>query len=313
MADICATLVPSNDKIYKHFQALSEIYLIGKEKFCFPKNGPKVAKQFQDFKVREDDVGVLTFPKSGTTWMEEIAYLLINDLDFDKANSTIRDMVVPYADLDVWEIGLPPKSLMEIAANLPSPRCFKLHMNLSLLPPDFATKAKIIYVCRNVKDVIISYYYFSSAMLFSQFEGSIEEFADLFMENKVPYAPHIAHVREVWERRHEKNIYFTSYEELKENQEKVIAEVAQFLNKTLSKDQIKMVADHCKFDNMKTNPATNKGYLEKSKGVIKDYKFMRKGTVGNSKTEMSPELIEKIDKWIVENTKDCPDLRNYLL
>uniref|UniRef100_T1II82 Sulfotransferase domain-containing protein n=1 Tax=Strigamia maritima TaxID=126957 RepID=T1II82_STRMM len=345
MADISATLIPLDHKLYKHYKAFSAAYLIGKNKFCFPKNGPEVIKKFQNFKVRDDDIYVLTFPKTGTTWLEEIAYVLLNDLDFEKINKTIRDFDIPYVDLDVWEIAV---NLMDFTINLASPRCIKLHTSLSLLPNDFATKPKGSsgtmggpeWICwvehldlhefvENKKIILHYLHIFNTdlmrfpnfrfctcagtrAMAFCTFEGSIDDFAELFMENKIPYTPYVTHVKEVWEKRHEKNIYFTTYEELQKNQEKVIAEIAQFMNKSLTDDQIKMVADHCKFDNMKKNPATNKKELDDTKTVVKDFKFMRKGIVGNWKSEMSPELSAKIDKWLLENTKDCPDLRKFL-
>uniref|UniRef100_T1II84 Sulfotransferase domain-containing protein n=1 Tax=Strigamia maritima TaxID=126957 RepID=T1II84_STRMM len=98
MAALSATLIPLNDKLYKHFTHFTKAYWIGPKEFCFPKFGPQVINNLQHFKARDDDVCVVTFPKTGTTWVQEIVYLLMNDLDFEKANSIIRDTVFPYAD-----------------------------------------------------------------------------------------------------------------------------------------------------------------------------------------------------------------------
>ncbi|MCP6082604.1 sulfotransferase domain-containing protein, partial [Klebsiella pneumoniae] len=45
-------------------------------------------QKIQDFKVYPDDTWVVTFPKCGTTWTQEMVWLLVNNLDFEKATST---------------------------------------------------------------------------------------------------------------------------------------------------------------------------------------------------------------------------------
>ncbi|EDV98673.1 GH23311 [Drosophila grimshawi] len=45
------------------------------------------AKRIHNFETRESDVFVVTFMKSGTTWMQELAWLLLNQLDFERAKS----------------------------------------------------------------------------------------------------------------------------------------------------------------------------------------------------------------------------------
>lgn len=44
-----------------------------------------VGDQYLNLKLREDDVFVVTFMKSGTTWMQECAWLLLNNLDYEKS------------------------------------------------------------------------------------------------------------------------------------------------------------------------------------------------------------------------------------
>lgn len=56
--------------------------------WCFlPVEDEKLLKEIYDFEVKDNDVYVVTFPKCGTTWIQEATWLLMNGLDFDTANS----------------------------------------------------------------------------------------------------------------------------------------------------------------------------------------------------------------------------------
>lgn len=42
---------------------------------------------FLNFKGQDDDVWVVTLMKSGTTWAQELAWLILNDYDFETAST----------------------------------------------------------------------------------------------------------------------------------------------------------------------------------------------------------------------------------
>jgi hypothetical protein len=44
-------------------------------------------ERVKNFKVYEDDVWLIGFPRSGTTLMQEMLWLILNDYNFEKAKS----------------------------------------------------------------------------------------------------------------------------------------------------------------------------------------------------------------------------------
>ena len=81
---------------------------------------------------------------------------ILNDLDFETAQKTDIDKKFFFLDMD-WLGGSTNISACEEA--LGRRRLVKSHQPLSLLPRDLLTKAKVVYVGRNPKDVAVSYYH----------------------------------------------------------------------------------------------------------------------------------------------------------
>ena len=120
-----------------------------------------------DFVPRPDDLFIVTYPRSGTTWMQMILYQLATDgsLEFEHIYQ-----VCPY-----FENSLGMRSGF---ANVPEPRTFKSHLTYRQVPKG----CKYIYVARNGKDVAASYFHFSRSHL--GFRGTFDEFFDQFVRGR---------------------------------------------------------------------------------------------------------------------------------
>lgn len=69
----------------------------------------------------------------------------------------------------------------EFIPNIDSPRFIKTHLPFSLMPPSvMAKQAKVIYVARNPKDVIVSYYYLSRTFRTTGYVNNFETFWEYF-------------------------------------------------------------------------------------------------------------------------------------
>lgn len=53
------------------------------------------ADKKKDMEVFSDDVFICSFPRSGTTLTQEIAWLILNDFNFEKAKAELLDHRVP--------------------------------------------------------------------------------------------------------------------------------------------------------------------------------------------------------------------------
>lgn len=51
----------------------------------------RIADQIDNFKVNNSDIWVTSFPKCGTTWLQEMVYLIATDCDYENAKSYITD------------------------------------------------------------------------------------------------------------------------------------------------------------------------------------------------------------------------------
>lgn len=264
------------------------------------------AEELYNFHVRPDDIWILSFPKSGTTWTQELVWLIANDCDFDGAKKSLNQRcpflefpyLPPRSTLDVAYSHLPPATAqMERLGSLESPRFLKTHLPFDLLPADLAETCKVVYVARNPKDVIVSYYYHHKLIKFHNFSGEMEEFAQYFMKDKVMYSPFFPHVLDAWNRRNHPNVLFLFYEDLKKDLRGGIERVGRFLGKTLSEDQLEKLTRHLTFENLSQNAAVNKEDGKMSGAFHENGNFMRKGETGDWKRHFSPELSRQISEW----------------
>lgn len=69
---------------------------VGPEKYFFPYKYMLEAENYYNFQARPDDVWVVTFPRSGTTWTQEMVWLLANKLDFEKAKQVPLTQRFPF-------------------------------------------------------------------------------------------------------------------------------------------------------------------------------------------------------------------------
>lgn len=59
-------------------------------------------EKVENLKVYSDDIWMLCYPKTGSTWAEEMIWLLNNNLDFQTARNVLQTERFPYFEYDLW-------------------------------------------------------------------------------------------------------------------------------------------------------------------------------------------------------------------
>ncbi|XP_068179689.1 neural cell adhesion molecule 1 [Antennarius striatus] len=203
----------------------------------------------QNFPVEDTDVFAVTYPKSGTSWMQEILPLVLNGGDLTPIHT------IPNWDRVPW---LEEKRLAVVVDKMTSPRAMVSHFPYHLMPPSFhASKAKVIYVMRNPKDVLVSSYYFHQMASFLHDPGTFDEFMADFLEGKVLFGKWTDHVKGWKNAELGDRIMFITYEDMSQDLPAALRRMSDFLGRNLSAEVIQKIAEHCSFKAMKGNDMSN--------------------------------------------------------
>ncbi|CAL1610678.1 unnamed protein product [Knipowitschia caucasica] len=246
----------------------------------------------ENFSVKDTDVFAVTFPKSGTVWMQEILPLILNEGDLTPVQT------IPNWDRVPW---LEETRLALVMDQLKSPRALVTHFLYDLMPASFhQSKAKIIYVMRNPKDVIVSFYYFHQMAAFLEDPGTFDEFLDKFLDGKLAFGKWTDHVKSWRKPELGDRILYITYEEMKEDLPTALRKISRFLGKNLREEVIQKIAENCSFTVMKNNPMSNfslvpKVYMDSDKSP-----FLRKGVAGDWKNHFTSEQLSHLNSVITK-------------
>ncbi|XP_056331243.1 sulfotransferase family 2, cytosolic sulfotransferase 3 [Danio aesculapii] len=275
---------------------VSEFNLLYKG-FLLPKlaHSEESLQYLEDFQVKDDDVFAVTYPKSGTTWMQNILPPLLNGGDLTPVQT------IPNWDRAPW--------LEEIRAavvldKLPSPRAIVSHMPYRLMPSSFyKSKAKVIYVARNPKDVIVSSYHFHKMASFLEDPGTFDDFVNKFLSGEIVFGKWSDHIKSWRNPELKDRILYVTYEEMLQDLRGVLCRMLKFLGLELSTEALDRVVNNSTFKSMKTNKMSN--YTMVPQEIMDNNKsaFLRKGVAGDWKNFFSPELDAKFTAVIREEMK----------
>nr|XP_046258493.1 amine sulfotransferase-like [Scatophagus argus] len=299
-----------------------------------PKWRPKDLDAIPHVEIRPSDIFLITYPKSGTVWMQQILVQIMEAAQPDWVEDGTNRIRVPW---------LEGRLLEDPFRERPDPRIFLSHLPIGMLPLGVKEKKiKVVYVWRNPKDVLVSYYHFAHSWMFIEAPQSFEDLLHQFlnghsrfsiygpvplMEQIHPLQMYLTcvfvwlsyysvffcasyvgswfdHVREYYAARDQLNIHFVQYENMLKDLRGEVVKICAFLGKDLTDEAIDHVVEMSTFKNMKTNPKAN--YKDLVEGIQYKTDTMRKGVAGDWKNLFTVAQNERFDKVFKEKMSDFP-------
>uniref|UniRef100_A0A8D0HGY4 Sulfotransferase n=1 Tax=Sphenodon punctatus TaxID=8508 RepID=A0A8D0HGY4_SPHPU len=231
------------------------------------------------FRVRDDDVFNVTYPKSGTVWMTEILSLIRSRGDPAWNRAVLNSERSPWFST---QLGL------DAAQTCPSPRLLTCHLPLQLFPKAFfSSRAKVVYTVRDPRDVVVSYYHFSKMCSSYQDPESFAQFLEDFLRGDVPHGSWFEHVRAWRQLKGKDNVFFISYEELQQDLQGSVRRLCQFLGQELEDADISSVVENTSFQAMRENDKCNSTLLPRNIMDQERGTFLRKGVCGDWKNHFT--------------------------
>lgn len=262
----------------------------------------------RNFKPQDSDIIIASFPKSGATWLKALTVALL-ERSKHRPNSDDHPLLShnPHALVQSLEANLYLNTQTPDMTKLSSsPRLFSTHMPLLTLQETLKdSPCKIVYLCRNVKDALVSRWYFRCSYLKKEVERHVlEAMFESFCSGVSFYGPFWDQVLSYWRGSLEdpNHVLFMRYEEMKEDPYAQLKRLAEFLGCPISVEEelsgiVEEILELCSLRNLSSLEINKIG--KTSNGV--DYKFFfRKGEVGDGKNYLTSEMDSKIDKIVEE-------------
>ncbi|XP_029902568.1 sulfotransferase family 5A, member 1 [Myripristis murdjan] len=251
------------------------------------------------FPFQDTDILIVSYPKSGTTWMQEIVTLICNRGDPHVCQTVPNWTRAPWLEQHYCAMVLEKYPL--------NPRVITTHLPQHLLEPALqGSKAKVIYVSRNPKDVVVSYYHFCKMAKFFPDPGSFQDFLNQFLDGRSYYGSWFDHVKG-WTRQTEtmSNLLHITYEEMSLDPHCAVEKISAFLQRPLVEEELNSCLKHSSFSSMKNNTMVNctlisPEIMDHSKGC-----FMRKGELGNWKSLFTDEQNQHFESVFSSRMQDC--------
>lgn len=229
--------------------------------------------------VVDTDIFLVSYPRSGNTWMRWLLTICVmgrRDVD--------RPEIVHAAIPDIYRV------TNELLLTLPHPRIIKSHERYN---PGYS---RVIYIYRDVRDVIISlYYYFRKYGRHANFDRFFEAFVSGGLYRDLHAGGWDENVTS-W-LSHGDRIAAVKYEDLLADTRAVLATTLERVQVAHHKDLIGYAAELCTFEWMSNLDRTRDVERRPDlmvQGADPTIPFIRKGTSGQWKEFLKPAQIDII-------------------
>lgn len=181
-------------------------------------------------KIRSSDIFLVSYPKSGNTWSRFlIGNYLYGDVGFININEKIPDI---------------HKSNNKSLNKIKSPRFIKSHFTYNENYP------RVVYIKRDVKDVVVSYFYWFKKYQPGKFTN-FNTYFEAFVKGDLAYGGWKDHKDEWINGVKKEDILIIDYGELKKNTFNEMIKIIKFCHLDLDEKKLIKAIEKSSFDSMK--------------------------------------------------------------
>ncbi|XP_077987979.1 sulfotransferase 1A1-like [Glandiceps talaboti] len=273
-------------------------------------NKNSIETKVKDFEIREDDIFIATYPKSGTLWMNEIveAILHVDDLShLDTMPAFEKFVLLEFGPTDHPEIvqeGFPQlPSAVDFLVQLSTRRRVSTHLLPEYCPTEFIKKKpKCILVQRNPKDVAVSFTaYHKSVELLETV--TFDQFIQEYLRENTEYGSYFEYIKEWSKYKGEPWLLWIRFEDLKLNPHATYTRIAEFLGKSLTSEQVDNILRVTNFKHAKERMDKS----EEKEALVGKRETHRKGIVGDWKNWFTVAQSEQFDELYSSRMKGFED------
>ncbi|XP_059650139.1 cytosolic sulfotransferase 15-like [Cornus florida] len=260
------------------------------------------------FQARDTDLILTSVPKSGTTWSKALAFAIVNRTRYGLEDNPLLTVnpheLVPFMELNLYV----NKNRLPNLEDRSDPRILSTHLPYPSLPVSIIDSGcRVVYVCRNPFDQLISHWHFSLKRAQEDVDPPLplEECFDLYCKGVHSFGPFWDHVLGYWKASLEKpnKVLFLKYEDLKEDVNfGQLLKLAKFLGFPFSAEEerdgvIEQISSLCSFENLKDLQVNKTGELA---GGFKKSSHFRKGVVGDWANYLTPSMVKRLKDLVEE-------------
>lgn len=248
------------------------------------------AKRVRNLAMREDDILINAYPKSGTHWVSEILHMLTRGTTDYAPNPKEFAMLEMTKDLTTLD-------------QMKSPRILNSHFYIAQLPKQvFEKKVKLVHLIRNPKDCALSY--FNHMKQNAPKEFNFDNYIKGYITEGYMTRSHQPNFLRQFSKFEGENpdhpIIHIHYEDLKREPVPVLQELARFVNIQVSTNFCQDVAEACGLDKLK-RADLNRSLPEHLSQIFPNgFSAYQQGIVGNWKSTFTVAQNEMFDQFLAE-------------
>jgi Sulfotransferase domain len=233
----------------------------------------------RNFGIYPDDTFLVSYPKSGNTWAR---FLL--------ANLIYGHERVSFANLE-GRIPDVYKNTQKELRRVPRPRILKSH---EYFDPRYK---KVIYIVRDPRDVVISYYHFHLKKGIIPDGYPLEQYVSRFVAGEIDAFGSWRENVASWlaTRYGTANFLLLRYESMLDQTAHELAKIAAFLGIERSAEEISQAVELSSADRMRKMERTQANVWVNTKDSRKDIPFVRNATAGQWQSALSVAMIAEIE------------------